>query len=159
MDTFTAKQQAFIDGRIAGMSGSAAARNAGYSPNGVTVAATNMMKVPKIKRAIAAGIKSHKKGKKENAPEVRLNLGRPQQAMQRAHYADPKDFLIDAMNNETLPVMARKEAAKELMPYMHSRIGEKGKKENAKDRANETGQGKYKSKAPPPADNVVKLRA
>lgn len=36
------------------------------------------------------------------------------------------------MNLATLPVAVRADAAKQLLPYMHARMGETGKKENAR---------------------------
>jgi phage terminase small subunit len=79
--------------------------------------------------------------------------------MQRAKYADPATFLHDLMNNPAVPLMMRKDAAKDLMPYKHARIGEKGKKEMADDDARKISRGtgsKFKTQKPP--TNVTPIR-
>ncbi|EGH27700.1 hypothetical protein PSYJA_01154 [Pseudomonas syringae pv. japonica str. M301072] len=58
-------------------------------------------------------------------------------------HSDPKDFLLAVMNDfETEPKL-RVDAAKALMPFVHPRKGESGKKETAKDKAAGAAQGKF----------------
>ena len=72
--------------------------------------------------------------------------------MPREKYSDDKQFLIDVMNLAGLPIAVRADAAKELLPYMHARMGETGRKETKKENARAIARGKHKfaTKAPPP---------
>ncbi|HGJ5854561.1 terminase small subunit [Arsenophonus nasoniae] len=48
-------------------------------------------------------------------------------------YEDPKDFLIDLLNNKDSSPSMKFEAAKILMPYMHPKLGSIGEKEPAEE--------------------------
>lgn len=41
---------------------------------------------------------------------------------------DPKMFLVNVMNNPDVDLKTRMDAARTLMPFMHSKLGETGKK-------------------------------
>lgn len=70
--------------------------------------------------------------------------------MPRSNYKDAMEFLVDAMNNQRMPITMRIGAATALLPYQHARIGEKGKKATQKERAHErTGGGGYRPMQPP----------
>lgn len=142
MTKLTAKQQAFVDNKIAGVANRDAAIAAGYSVAGASVAADKLMRHPGVRTAIAAATKGRAPGTKVSAP-----------AMPRARYDDSKSFLLDVMNHDELPLAVRADAAKQLLPYQHARLGDKGKKEKANERAKEVagrGQGvKFTPKAPP----------
>lgn len=70
--------------------------------------------------------------------------------MPRAKYADPKAFRLDLMSLATVPIILRADAAKQLLPYMHARMGETGKKETAKEKARAIARGgRSKFEAPP----------
>lgn len=155
----TPKQQAFIQGKAAGLSHRDAMIGAGYSPATADQAATTLMRKPGIKEAIAKARRELSKGNKTERAQIETQvLGKPkqEQAMQRKAYTDPKDFLHDAMNNELLPVAMRVDAAFKLMPYTHARIGEAGKKEKAKDRAKEITRGRFAPKEAPKLHLVAK---
>lgn len=64
---------------------------------------------------------------------------------------DPKVFLTALMNSPKAGVKARLEAAKALLPFEHSKIGEKGKKETKADGAKQTAAGSdvYATRKPP----------
>lgn len=138
-DALTEKQRQFIAGKIAGVANRDAAIAAGYSVAGAAVAADKLMKNPAVLAAITAG-----------APNV-SSKANTVPVMPREKYADPKVFLLDVMNMATLPIAVRADAAKQLLPYQHAKMGEIGKKEtktrNAK--AIATGRGKFSTKAPP----------
>ena len=79
--------------------------------------------------------------------------------MPRANYSDAKDFLLDVMNLDGLPIAVRADAAKQLLPYQHARIGEVGKKQSKRERAAELStatKSKFATKSPP--SNVVPFR-
>lgn len=67
------------------------------------------------------------------------------------HYADPKDYLLDDMNDISLDRKDRRDAAKALMPFLHARKGEGGKKEERQDAAKKAGGGKFGAAPPPPS--------
>ncbi|KNC16727.1 terminase [Pseudomonas sp. RIT-PI-a] len=58
-------------------------------------------------------------------------------------FSDPKDFLLATMNDFEAEAKLRLDAAKALMPFIHPRKGESGKKEVAKDKAAGAAQGKF----------------
>ncbi|KAA8694625.1 Uncharacterized protein ALO80_03149 [Pseudomonas caricapapayae] len=58
-------------------------------------------------------------------------------------HRDPKDFLLAVMNDFGQEPKLRVDAAKALMPFVHPRKGESGKKEAAKDKAAGAAQGKF----------------
>ncbi len=59
-------------------------------------------------------------GRKPNPPTI-LQLA--------ATHSDPKTFLAAVMNDAGTDVKLRVDAAKALMPYLHRKVGEVGKKE------------------------------
>lgn len=58
-------------------------------------------------------------------------------------HRDPKDFLLAVMNDFDSDAKLRVDAAKALMPFIHPRKGESGKKEVAKDKAAGAAQGRF----------------
>lgn len=113
---FTAKQAAFITNKAAGVPNREAAECAGFSARTADVIAANLLKRPDIREAIkGAGV------------EVGTRL--------RASYAAPKDLLADVMNSAKFPDAARIDAARQLLPYFHPKVGEQGKKDKAKETA------------------------
>ena len=52
-----------------------------------------------------------------------------------ATHSDPKAFLSAGMNDSGTDVKLRVDAAKALMPYLHRKVGEVGKKEESGERA------------------------
>ncbi len=71
---------------------------------------------------------------------------------------DPKVFLTALMNCPKAGVKARLEAAKALLPFEHSKIGEKGKKQEKADgaKATATGTDAYATRKPPALKSVPK---
>jgi hypothetical protein len=63
-------------------------------------------------------------------------------------YDDPLDFLAAVMNEPKVPLIARQDAAKALMPYKHPKKGETGKKQQAADAAKTSGS-RFTAGAPP----------
>ena len=64
-------------------------------------------------------------------------------------HRDPKDFLLSVMNDMGTEPKLRVDAAKALMPFVHQRKGEGGKKEQAKEKAAEVGAGKFGTRRGP----------
>jgi len=124
-----------------------AAIAAGYAPGSAAQAGDRLAKHPAVRSAIKAATK-HTPGvdtKTVNAP-----------SMPRAKYADPIMFLEDVINHQQLPVAMRADAAKQLLPYKHARMGETGKKETKKEKAREISRGRHKfAPRTPPSLSVV----
>lgn len=163
--SLTDKQQTFAVNKAAGVKNREAAIAAGYAAASADVTASKLLLRPDIKKAIAAAKRDLKSGQAQ-APDVDeddLDDGPKKNRMPKARYTDPIDFLTDVMNHKHLPVAMRADAAKQLLPYKHARIAEKGKKESARERAGEIARGggksankpKFATKAPPPL-RVVK---
>nr|WP_288355820.1 terminase small subunit [uncultured Pseudomonas sp.] len=64
-------------------------------------------------------------------------------------HSDPKDFLLAVMNDGGTEPKLRVDAAKALMPFIHQRRGEGGKKEQAKEKAGQIAGGKFGPRQPP----------
>jgi phage terminase small subunit len=64
-------------------------------------------------------------------------------------HRDPKVFLLALMNDQEADVKLRSDAAKALMPFMHARVGESGKKDQKADEAKKAQAGKFAPSAPP----------
>lgn len=142
MKQLTEKQQAFVANKSAGVPNREAAIAAGYAPNAADVTAAKLLRRADIKSAIKAG-------------SVKVTTAATH-TMPSKHYTDSLKFMVDAMNNPQLPVAMRFEAAKALLPYQHARLGEKGKKESAKDRAQAiAGKAKFSPKGAPPTLRIV----
>lgn len=167
MPKFTDKQQAFIDGKAAGLKNAAAATAAGYASASAAVTASQLMSRDDIKKAVAAGKRKLRSagapiGKPDKAEE---DDGGDRNKMPKATYSDAKEFLLDAMNHLMLPIAVRGDYAKALLPYQHGRVGETGKKQSQKERAKEITEGGGKAGAKPkyapksaPGGNVVAIR-
>lgn len=149
MTAMTKKQQAFVTHKVAGCTNRDAAIAAGYAPGSAAQAGDRLAKHPAVRKAIASATKA--------TPGVDSKVGTP--TMPRSKYADPKTFLLDVMNLGTLPIAVRADAAKQLLPYMHARMGETGKKETAKENARRIARGgrsKFATRQAPPKLTVVR---
>lgn len=148
MTAMTKKQQAFVTHKVAGCTNRDAAIAAGYAPGSAAQAGDRLAKHPAVRKAISAATKA--------GPGVDTKTSTP--AMPRSKYNDPKSFLLDVMNLDGLPIAVRADAAFKLMPYMHARMGETGKKESAKEKARDIARGRHKfaTKVPPPRLTVVR---
>jgi phage terminase small subunit len=142
MTKLTEKQRQFVSNKAAGMTNRDAAIAAGYAVAGASVAADKLMHNPAIRAALKVAGKA--------VPSVDIAPANVPK-MPRDKYADPKAFLLDVMNLDGLPIAVRADAAKQLLPYMHARIGEVGKKETKKENARAIARGKHKfaTKQPP----------
>lgn len=153
MKKLTEKQESFARHKAAGLKNREAAVAAGYAPGSADVAAAQLMGRADIKSAIAR----HKRQAKEHAKALGVDFTSADDEddaasgrMPKARYDNSLDFLMDAMNHPKLPIAVRGDYAKALLPYQNAKIGEKGKKESAKDRAREIAGGGDEQKAKKP---------
>lgn len=148
MAKMTEKQQRYVEARASGSKKIDAARYAGYAGRDsvLSVAASKLEAQPAIRNAIARAKKGAAKAEVAQESDDKFAVMKPS-------YQSSLSLMQDCYNNPKLPPSLRFEAAKQALPYEHAKIGEKGKKEDRKDRANEVAQGRFATKQPP------KLRA
>lgn len=152
----TPKQRAFVVAVQGGASNKDAAIAAGYAASSASVAGSRLAKHPNVMVALAqVGINKVVKapakkvvapGEPDPAPEEPIEAGFD--LAQALRHSDPKDFLLAVMNDFGSEAKLRVDAAKALMPFLHSRKGEGGKKDAAKEAA-EKAAGKFSRQAPP----------
>lgn len=124
----TETQERFFQATLRGEKPHQAALSAGLSANSAKASGFRMRKHPAIVAALAAvGI-----GTKNATPAKPAASGEDSEpdivTIEIPETEDPKVFLTALMNCPKAGVKARLEAAKALLPFEHSKIGEKGKK-------------------------------
>ena len=95
-------------------------------------------------------------GKPGRSGGARPGAGRPRKAPAQIDapsipilISDPKAFLTAVMNDGATDTKVRVDAAKALMPFIHPKLGEGGKKEQKDDAAKKAGAGRFGASAPP----------
>lgn len=99
-----------------------------------------------------AGVKGRSGGARPNSgpkPKEPVKLDIPVPVGETLAHKDPKVFLLALMNDLEADVKLRADAAKALMPFMHSKLGEGGKKDQRQDAAKKVAGGKFAAAAPP----------
>lgn len=109
-----------------------------------------------------AGVKGRSGGPRKNAGGPRPGAGRPKSPAPKlgkksgdGKYDDPRDFLLAVVNDTKADPRLRVEAAKQLLPYVHQKKGESGKKEERQGAAKKAGSGKF---APAASPKIVGIR-
>lgn len=139
----TDKKRRFVQALQSGLSGAKAAAAAGYSEKGASQAASRLMKDPDVIAALErkeaveqAKAEAKASGKQINLPDL------------SKMYSDPQDFLKALMNDASEDMKLRVDAAKALMPFVHQRKGEGGKKEAKQEEAQKVAS-RFAPSAPP----------
>lgn len=173
----TSRKRAFIAALREGASNRDAAVAAGYSEKTASAAGSRLVKDKDVAaelvklRALGlmppdvkADVKAHVKAKHAPEPPAKAESeteptaatdehAEPEPAgfdlMQALLHRDPKDFLLSVMNDLGSEPKLRVDAAKALMPFVHPRKGESGKKDQAKDKAAEAATGKFGARRGP----------
>ena len=122
--TMTTKKRLFAEAKREGKTNTEAAVAAGYSIETAAQAGSRLAKDKEIIEAIER--KTKIEIAKEVAKEKGVELEMPDLGTM---YKDPKDFLMAVMNDVESDMKTRSEAAKALMPFIHQKKGETGKKE------------------------------
>lgn len=134
------KQELFARNMAAGQNQKESCINAGYSENGAAAAASRLMKIPEILARIEE-LRAQPEGLNKTLNKDVNNVNKAVKSasanppVQTVPDNDPMLFLQSVINDERWPPKLRVDAAKALMPYVHARIGEAGKKETALDTA------------------------
>lgn len=143
----TGKRRAFADARLAGKSNREAAIAAGCAVKSASQAGSRMAKHPDVVKFL----EKYGKGSKETPPPPAPPAAVPAFDVQAAiMHSDPKQFLLVAMNDGAAPAKLRIEAAKALLPFMHERKGEGGKKDARADAAKAAAAGRFGAPPAPP---------
>lgn len=153
MKQCTEKQLAYATHRAEGMNITQSAIAAGYSRAGANRQGSALEKIPHVRAAIARIKREKKKGNVSTDDHIKSIMGQPageakrgrrgdEEPRMKAKYASPLEVLQDTYNNPRMPDSIRLRAAEQALPYLHARVGEKGKKELAADRAKEVAGGK-----------------
>lgn len=139
----TGKKRVFADAVLAGSSNKEAAIAAGYSAKTASAAGSRLVKDKEVAAYLAMRREELAKGlpPADDRPTFDISAA--------LMHSDPKLFLLAAMNDQKAGEKLRIEAAKALMPFMHSKLGEGGKKDQKQDAAKKAGGGKYGSAEPP----------
>lgn len=143
--SLTAKQTAFVAAYLIDSNGKKAAIKAGYSSAGAEVAASRLLRHPKVAAALKkakAEASTSPKAVKPAPPAPKFDLA---SALQ---HKDPRAFLLAAMNDIDLEPKLRVDAAKALMPFEFAKKGETGKKEQAQENAKKVSS-RFAAAAPP----------
>lgn len=99
-----------------------------------------------------AGVKGRSGGARPNSgpkPKEPVKLDIPVPVTETLAHKDPKVFLLALMNDLKADVKLRADAAKALMPFMHTKLGDVGKKDEKAQAAKKASSGKFGA-APPP---------
>lgn len=172
----TSRKRAFVAALREGASKKHAAIAAGYSEKTASAAGSRLAKDPDVvaelqklqalglmpsdvKENLKAGVNKKPSGNNASVhkPEGQNDAGSVEGEWQPAGFdlsaalshKDPKDFLLAVMNDLGTDAKLRVDAAKALMPFVHPRRGESGKKEQAKDKAAEAATGKFGARRGP----------
>lgn len=157
----TPKKRAFIDALRGGASNRDAAIAAGCPEKTASAAGSRLAKDPdvvaelhklKALRMMPPDVKGDVKA--DASPPAADEPGQEAEPSgfdlsQVLLHSDPKDFLLAVMNDQKSEAKLRVDAAKALMPFVHQRKGEGGKKEQAKEKAAQAGAGKFGTRRGP----------
>jgi phage terminase small subunit len=149
----TDKKRRFADALQSGASKRDAAVAAGYSEKTASQAGSKLAKDPDVitylarktraKSATPAEVKAA--GKVNSPPEEET----AEDGLLFAEFDDPRDFLVAVMNEQAAEPRLRVDAAKALMPYIHGKVADQGKKEQKVVAAGEVNKGRFGSRPPP----------
>lgn len=133
---FTDKKRRFAAALRAGASNKDAAIAAGYSEKTASQAGSRLAKDPDVLAELAR--KDHVEQAKAEAKAQGKAINLPDLGKM---YSDPKDFLKALMNDPSEDMKLRVEAAKTLMPFIHGKVADQGKKEAKQEEAEKAAAG------------------
>jgi phage terminase small subunit len=149
----TDKKRRFADALQSGASKREAAIAAGYSEKTASQAGSKLAKDPDVIAAIArkTRVKNATPAEVKAAGKVNSSAeaAAPEDGLVFAEFGDPRDFLVAVMNEQSAEPRLRVDAAKALMPYIHGKVADQGKKEAVADAAKQAGKGRYARGKPP----------
>ncbi len=138
----TGKKKAFADAVMAGKTNKDAALAAGYSAKTASQAGSRLVKdedVVLYTTAIKARASKQAAADPSEADPDDIEI---------AEHTDPKLFLMEVMNLSGVDLRMRVDSAKALLPFMHKKLGEGGKKDQQAENANKVAS-RFAPSAPP----------
>jgi len=157
----TAQKRKFALALMSGSTQAAAAIKAGYSEKSARSKGSQLAKDPEViafierkKKEVIEVDDEPQCRKNVYTPAVNIHETRPSPEnplpvpLSAGEYEDPMDFLRSVMNNVDYEIDTRKDAAKAMLPYMHQKKGEGGKKD-AKTEAAKKAANKFAVQQPP----------
>ncbi|MGE8338122.1 terminase small subunit [Pseudomonas laurylsulfatiphila] len=149
----TDKKRRFADALQSGASKREAAIAAGYSEKTASQAGSKLAKDPDVIAAMGRQIRQRASAQAEVKPARKVNSAPAAESdsggMVFAEFDDPRDFLVAVMNEQDAEPRLRVDAAKALMPYIHGKVADQGKKEARQDAAKQASKGKFAQGKPP----------
>ena len=121
----TGKKLMFAEAILAGKTKTEAAILAGYSKNTAAQSGSRMAKDDDVQDHIRVQLDAEIHAQADAPPPVLYGAAKDP----TKRYTDPRDFLLDVMNDTLTDMKHRVNAAKTLMPFVHARKEEVGKKE------------------------------
>ena len=155
----TGKKKVFADAILAGDTNKNAAIRAGYSAATASAAGSRLVKDPAVVGFLATSRAAKPKTAKSKTADVApadqpASGGAKFDLAAAMQHTDPKAFLTAAMNDMELDPKQRIIAARALMPFVHGKVADQGKKDSEKDAAKEAGKGKFSPGEPPKLRSV-----
>ena len=138
---FTEQKRRYADARLSGLTKKESAIEAGCPQKTASQAACRYEKDPEVIAAMSRTLVLQEK--KATPPETDPDPYIP------ASSDDPMAFLKSMMNDLEADPKMRLDAAKALMPYVHGRIAEAGKKDAKANAAKVAGKGKFSAGTAP----------
>lgn len=149
----TDKKRRFADALQSGASKRDAAIAADYSEKTASQAGSRLAKDLDVIAYFARKARSKNATPAEVKAAAKVNSPTDAEAGEEvlafAEFDDPRDFLKAVMNEQAAEPRLRVDAAKALMPYVHGKVADQGKKEARQDAAKEAGRGRYAQGKPP----------
>ena len=149
--SLTNQQRLYAEARFSGLNKKDSALAAGCPEKSASQAGSRLDKHPNVVAHLAR-LKAKESDTVPGAGRDELPAGLD---MDATVYDDPMDLLKAQMNNRLLDPKTRIQAATALMPYVHEKRGESGKKEKSDDAAKEVVTGRFRP-APPPQLALIK---
>ncbi len=132
----TEKKKAFAHAKKDGADNREAAIFAGYSPETASQSGARL-----AKDADVVAYLERMSSVKEDVKPAQRQIITKKDIDAAANLPDPLKFLTEVFTDPVEDMKLRVDAAKAALPYVHGKIGEKGKKESREDDAKNTAQG------------------
>lgn len=163
INMLTAQKRKFAVALMSGMSQKDAAIKAGYSEKSARSKGSQLAKDPEViafisrkKKEVIETDEVPTYGKNVYTPAVnspeknKVPVTPPEEPPVAGKYDDPLKFLMAVMNDTSEEIDVRKDAAKAMLPYIHPKKGETGKKDARNAAAKATASAsKFGAMAPP----------
>lgn len=150
--SLTTQQRQYAEARFAGLGKKDAALAAGCPEKTASQAGSRLERHPNV----VAHLARLKANESDNVPGAGRDPLPPGVSRNAPVYDDPMDLLKAEMNNPLVDVKTRIQAASALLPYMHQKQGEGGKKDKLDEGAREATTGRFQPMPPPPQLALVK---